>query len=65
MGQVSGCQKCATMAPVIDAAEDLIDAAAEGNNEEEIVTAAAALKIAVSEYRNKVRNPEEETDAVQ
>ena len=53
------------MSPVIDAAEDLIDAAADANNEEEIVTAAAALKIAVSEYRNKLRNPEEETDVVQ
>ena len=61
-----GCPMCEKMRPVVEAAEDLIDAAAQSNNEEEIVSAAAELKIEVSVYRAKMRNQgEEEPNAVQ
>ena len=55
----------ADMEAVVAAAEELIDTAAE-DDEQEIVRAASSLKIAVAHYRSVINNQETEgEDAVQ
>ena len=70
MAQMSICPMCKTnysaladMEAVVAAAEELIDIAAE-DDEQEIVRAASSLKIAVAHYRNVTKETEGE-DAVQ